>query len=207
MAASKPSSDAVRRGVVGIVLAAGAGRRMGGPKALIGPLASPDRTPLARVCAWVHEAGCERVIAVIGAESDAVRAAVAPQPWLTLAEASDWDSGMGASLRTGLSAAHRSDATAALITLVDLPDVRSPIFASVLAAGENGPTTLRRASYAGRPGHPVLIGRDHWAAVAASAVGDRGARDYFARTPHLLIECGHLGTGEDADAPAPGVCL
>ncbi len=198
MAASTSRSD----GVVGVVLAAGAGRRMGGPKALLGPLATPDRTPLARVCAWLHEAGCPEVIAVIGAEADAVRAAVAPRPWLTLAEASDWDSGMGASLRTGLSAAGRTGAAVALITLVDLPDVRSPIFTHVLDALGVAPDVLGRACYDGRPGHPVLLGRDHWAAAAASALGDRGARDYFARTPHRLIECGHLGTGEDADAPA-----
>lgn len=200
MAASKPRSERPDA-VVGIVLAAGAGRRMGGPKALIGPLATRGRTPLARVCAWVHEAGCEQVIAVIGAESDAVRAAVTPRPWLTLAEASDWGSGMGASLRTGLLAAGRTAAAAALITLVDLPDVRGPIYAHVLAACGATPDSLCRAGYDGRPGHPVVIGRAHWGAVAALALGDRGARDYFARTPHRQIECGHLGTGEDADTP------
>nr|NLI48877.1 NTP transferase domain-containing protein [Propionibacterium sp.] len=202
MAASKPRCEASGF-VLGLVLAAGAGRRMGGPKALIGPLATPDAIPLARVCAWVHEAGCPQVIAVVGAEAPRVRAELAPQPWLALAEASDWNTGMGASLRAGLAAARRTAATAALVTLVDLPDVRTAICAHVLAACGADPGTLGRAAYRGRPGHPVVIGRDHWDAVAAAAVGDRGARDYFARTPHRLVECGHLGTGADADEPDP----
>lgn len=214
---------------------------MGGPKALIGPLATQNRTPLARVCEWVHDAGCASVIAVIGAEADAVREALGRDPWPTsgpmgaaparpapvpgwlhVAEATDWDDGMGASLRRGLRAAAQTDADAVLVTLVDLPDVRTPVYARVLRAARAGSSPildsgaaparqpspdhtralLARASYAGVPGHPVLIGRHHWDAVAASAVGDRGAREVFARTPHLLIECGHLSTGRDADAPA-----
>jgi nicotine blue oxidoreductase len=187
--------------VVGIVLAAGAGRRMGGPKALIGPLATEGRTPLARVCAWLHDAGCPEVVAVIGAQAPRVRDAVQPAPWLTLVEAHDWDEGMGASLRTGLAAARRTKASAALVTLVDLPDVRSRIYAHVLNGCEASPTTLCRAAYSGRPGHPVVLGRLWWDAVEASAVGDRGARELFAAQPHTLVECGHLGTGEDADTP------
>ncbi len=62
-----------------------------------------------------------------------------------------------------------------------------------------GPTTLARAYYDGRPGHPVVIGREHVAGVIASAVGDRGARDYFAAHPHQSVECGDLATGLDVD--------
>ena len=70
----------------------------------------------------------------------------------------------------------------------------------VLAAAEaDGPAALARAAYDGVPGHPVVIGRDHWAAVAAEARGDRGARDHLRVTPHLLVECGDLATGRDVD--------
>lgn len=204
--------------MVGLVLAAGAGRRMGGPKALIGPLAEFGRTPLAQVCSQVHAAGCTDVIAVIGAQADRVLAALEDDPWpehdcvaaglpgwLRVVEATDWDEGMGASLRAGLAALDRTSATAALITLVDLPDVGTPIFRRVLAEASGEPSALARASFDGRPGHPVLIGREHWPDVAASAIGDKGARDYFARTPHQLIECGHLASGIDADTPQDGL--
>ncbi|MFC7504207.1 nucleotidyltransferase family protein, partial [Nocardioides sp. GCM10030258] len=61
------------------------------------------------------------------------------------------------------------------------------------------PGSLARATYDGRPGHPVLLGHDHWAAVAAGADGDRGARDYLATHPLELVECGDLATGHDVD--------
>ncbi|NUO36590.1 MAG: NTP transferase domain-containing protein, partial [Dermatophilaceae bacterium] len=60
---------------------------------------------------------------------------------------------------------------------------------------------LRRAAYEGVPGHPALIGRDHWEGVVASATGDHGARTYFREHEHELVECGDLATGRDADTP------
>ena len=60
---------------------------------------------------------------------------------------------------------------------------------------------LLRAEYGGRPGHPVVLGREHWAAVASTAVGDRGARDHLAAHPPTAVECGDLATGHDADTP------
>jgi CTP:molybdopterin cytidylyltransferase MocA len=63
------------------------------------------------------------------------------------------------------------------------------------------PAAVARAAYDGVPGHPVLLGRDHWAGVLASAAGDRGARDYLATRPVVLVECGDLATGRDQDTP------
>ena len=68
---------------------------------------------------------------------------------------------------------------AALVSLVDLPDVDSRVVSRVLAAAV-GPGVLARASYDGVPGHPVLLGSDHWADVIEAATGDRGARDFLA---------------------------
>ena len=107
-------------------------------------------------------------------------------------EAADWAEGMGASLRAGLAAL--PDVDAVLVHLVDLPGVTAAAVAR-LAAGA-GPATLRRAAYGGRPAHPVVMGREHWAAVAAVATGDAGARDYLKGHPALeLVEC--------ADVAAP----
>lgn len=186
---------------LGIVLAAGAGRRMGGPKALVGPLADGPLTPLQQVCQWVHDAGCQPVIAVIGAGAEQVRAAVPGVSWLRLVEATDWADGMGASLRAGLRAAADTSCDLALITLVDLPDVGTPVHARLLREAAAGPGTLARASFAGTPGHPVLIRRDWWPEAGTVAVGDRGARDLFAQHPHQLVECGDLASGRDTDTP------
>jgi len=187
--------------VVGIVLAAGAGRRMGGPKALVGGWAGP-RTPLAEVAARLHEGGCPRVLTVIGAEADAVRVAVGDPPaWLRLVEATDWSEGLGASLRAGLRAA--GDAPVALVSLVDLPDVRADVVARLLTTVPLGQRTLARAAYGGVPGHPVLIGRAWWPRVSEVALGESGARDLFAAEEHLLVECGDLATGRDRDSDLP----
>lgn len=118
----------------------------------------------------------------------------------------DFASGMGSSLRAGLSAlAVRPDAAdigAAVVMLVDLPDVGDAVVRRLIDAGA-GPAALARAVYAGRPGHPVLLGRDHWPGVLASARGDQGARDYLATHRVAAVECGDLATGTDADRPGP----
>ena len=91
---------------------------------------------------------------------------------------------------------------AALVTLVDLPDVGDDVVGRLLSrAGTIGPDTLARAAYDGQPGHPVLLGRGHWAGVADIARGDRGARDYLAIHEHRAVECGDLATGRDLDRP------
>ncbi len=61
---------------------------------------------------------------------------------------------------------------------------------------------LVRATYAGRPGHPVLLGRDHWAPLAASASGDVGARAYLRERMVHEVSCEDLATGRDIDRPA-----
>jgi CTP:molybdopterin cytidylyltransferase MocA len=177
---------------------------MGTPKAL---LHDADGTSwLLRSLAALRAGGCDRVVVVLGASADRARtllegAAVGEDVDVVVAE--DWDEGMGASLRAGLTALRDTDATAALVSLVDLPDVDARVVARLLGSGSSG-STLRRAAYAGTPGHPVLIGRDHWAGVVGSATGDQGARGYLGR-PQVeseieLVECGDLATGADVDA-------
>jgi CTP:molybdopterin cytidylyltransferase MocA len=112
---------------------------------------------------------------------------------------------MGASLRRGLQAAYDTDARAAVVTLVDLPDVGADVVTRVLAAVGDDPRSLGRAAYRGTPGHPVVLGREHWSGVTADAAGDRGARDYLAAHEVLLVECGDLAGGLDVDAPPDGV--
>jgi CTP:molybdopterin cytidylyltransferase MocA len=153
----------------------------------------------------MHAGGCQEVVVVIGARAADVRASLPLHSWLSVVEAADWSRGMGASLRAGLAYATTGSAAAALVTLVDLPDVRAEVFDRLLAvAGASEPvdSVLARAVYQGRPGHPVLIGRSWWAPAAGMARGDVGARELFATQPHSLVECADLASGEDADLPA-----
>jgi CTP:molybdopterin cytidylyltransferase MocA len=179
---------------VGLLVAAGAGIRMGRPKALV--LGADDVPWVISSARTLAAGGCTETVVVIGAAAEEVRALLAGEP-VTVVEAADWESGMGSSLRAGLRALAGSRAQAALIHLVDLPDVGADVVARLIAHAEPG--VLARATYAGIPGHPVLIGRDHWAGVAESASGDRGARDYLVRHAVLDVECSDLATGLDVD--------
>jgi len=173
--------------LTGIVLAAGAGSRMGKPKAM---LSSADGRPwLETAIALLRTAGCDPVLAVLGAAIIDVPAGV------VAVIASDWELGLSASLCAGLNA---SSGDAVLVSLVDLPDL--PLEALLRVSCEPiGTTTLRQAVYEGRPGHPVLIGRDHWAGVTASISGDRGAREFLVANGVQKIECGDLFDGHDID--------
>jgi nicotine blue oxidoreductase len=109
---------------------------------------------------------------------------------------------MGASLRCGLTAvaSQRADADAVAVMLVDTPGVGPDVVRRVSAAAT--PDALVRAGFDGEPGHPVVIGRTHWAGVLASAHGDQGARDYLRRHPPRIVDCGDIGSGTDIDTAA-----
>ena len=170
---------------------------MGGPKALV----ELDGEPLVRRALRVLSAGgCAPLVVVLGAAADEVREVLPPHVVAVLA--AGWAEGMGASLRTGLSALEELAPAphAALVHLVDLPGVTAAAVARLAAS--SGPDALVRAGYGGRPAHPVLIGRSHWAGVRASATGDAGARGYLAGHPALaLVECGDLADPDDVDTP------
>lgn len=194
--------------IAGVLLAAGGGSRYGMPKALA-PLG--DRLMSERALDTLRTGGAAPIMAVIGAAADRVRTAL---DWgdTVLVENPSWASGMGSSLRAGLAALDRANAAgagieAALILLVDTPGITPAAVDRVAAAARAGVpgSALLAASYAGRQGHPVLIGRDHWAGVAAAAIGDTGAKPYLsAHAADLrLIACDDVADGTDVDVP-PG---
>ena len=186
----------------GLLLAAGAGRRMGRPKAL---LRDARGVPFLDRAVGLLLAGCDTVTVVLGARADEARALLEEAGWcadpaVDVVVADDWAEGMGASLRTGLTALAAGPNDAALVTLVDLPDVDEAVLRRVLGT-VSGSEALVRATYDGRPGHPVLLGRDHWAGIVATAEGDRGARTYLAAHEPVACECGDLASGRDVDHP------
>ncbi len=186
----------------GLLLAAGAGRRFGGPKALAH---DADGT------SWLVRAlralePCDAVTVVIGAAADQVAALVPAGVDVVVAE--DWADGLGRSLRKGLLSLEDDPAAAVLISLVDLPDVDARVVRRVLETGtdNNGTASLIRATYKGVPGHPVLIGRQHWPGVLTGIDGDGGARAYLAAAGEAVqrVECGDLATGRDQDERPAG---
>lgn len=153
-------------------------------------------------------AGCDETVVVIGAAADQV-AAVLPAGTRTVRNPRHAD-GMGSSLAVGLSALLDESTLpdggvdAALVMLVDLPDVTRAVADRLTGYARNSPdgaAVLARAAYAGRPGHPVLIGLRHFDGVLSGAAGDAGARDYLSVHRPVLVECGDIGGGRDVDTP------
>ncbi|MCW2831256.1 MAG: hypothetical protein JWP31_1948 [Aeromicrobium sp.] len=180
-------------GAVGIVLAAGAGSRFGMPKALA---RRPDGTPwLAHAATTLADAGCEDVVVVLGAMAEAALHLVPPGAGVVIARG--WESGQSASLVAGLEACSSTDAIAAVVTLVDLPDLRPE--AARRVASRARAHDLRRAPYAGAPGHPVLVGRAHWGPIVRSVWGDAGAAGYLAMHGAAQVDCTDVGGGRDID--------
>jgi CTP:molybdopterin cytidylyltransferase MocA len=179
--------------VAGLLLAAGAGRRMGRPKALV----EVDGEPLVRRgVRLLADGGCSPVVVVVGAAADEVRALCTG---VQVVEAPDWATGMAASLRAGLRAV-RGDAC--VVALVDQPGVTAAAVERLRAAHRDGrPGAV--AAYDGRPRNPVLLDRAVWAQVAAAAVGDEGARAWLRRHPEqvVAVDCTDVGTPDDVDTP------
>lgn len=181
------------------MLAAGGGRRYGGPKALV---RLDGALLVERAAGTLQAAGCTPVVVVLGAEAERVRAEADLGDAVTVDNPS-WRTGMGSSLRAGLAALDGTEATAAVVLLVDMPGVTAEAVRRVAARA--GPDALVTATYRGRRGHPVVLGRHHWAGASALAVGDIGARAYL--TAHwsdvLGVSCEDVADDTDLDVPPP----
>ena len=192
--------------LVGIVLAAGQGARMGAPKAL---LRDDTGTPWLEIATTrMLDAGCDTVFVVLGAAATHARALLPVDSRVIPVINPRFASGISHSLRAGMHAAAQTSAIATMITLLDLPRMPASVVERVLnpAGGADllplGPTTLRRAVYGGIPGHPALIGRAHWEDLRLTLRGDSGALRYLIEHHALEVECGDLFDGRDSDAPA-----
>ncbi|MFE3192240.1 NTP transferase domain-containing protein [Nocardia sp. NPDC059240] len=86
---------------------------------------------------------------------------------------------------------------------VDTPDVGADVVARVIGAARASESRLARAVFGDAPGHPVVLGRGHWAGVCASAAGNSGAGTYLRqRADMVCVTCDDLATGIDRDYPA-----
>ncbi|WP_062444098.1 nucleotidyltransferase family protein [Herbidospora daliensis] len=178
--------------IAGVLLAAGAGRRFGRPKALV---EYKGERLVDRGVRLLEEGGCHPVVVVLGAACTQVRGAV------TVLNP-DWATGMGSSLRVGLAAVP-PEAPGVVVALVDQPLIRPEAVERLIAAFQAG-AELAVATYGGAQRNPVLIGRDHLAAVAASLEGDVGARPYLKRNRSLVTEVPCDDAGDPADLDEPG---
>jgi molybdenum cofactor cytidylyltransferase len=177
----------------GVILAAGAGRRFGGPK----QLAELGGVPLLchAVRAMLGVPALEPVVVVLGAAAAEIRAGVDLRG-TEVVECSGWAEGQAASLRAGVRALG-GDVDGAVVTLGDQPFITPQVIAAVLDRAGRGADAVR-ATYDGRPGHPVALRRPLLDRVGELS-GDVGFRDLLASPRVHALECGHLCDPADID--------
>jgi nicotine blue oxidoreductase len=193
--------------VAGVLLAAGEGSRLGRPKALV---EFGGQTLAERGVRMLRAGGADPILVVTGAVPVRLERihAVYNERWRT---------GMGSSLRAALLAltgaapagpgaplaAEGADVGAVgavVVALADQPLVGAGAVERLIAAYRNGASVVV-AAYDGRPRNPVLLAREHWPEVIATAVGDQGARAFLRARADLVtpIECGDTGSPDDID--------
>ena len=203
----------MRTKVAGVLLAAGEGSRFGQPKALV---ELNGQTLAERGVGLLRAGGADPVLVVTGAvplELDGTLTVDNPR----------WRTGMGSSLRAALQALTGADSApdiapeidpeidpeigtaigAVVVALADQPLVGAEAVARLIAAYRGG-ASVAVAAYDGQPRNPVLLAREHWPEVIATATGDQGARTFLRTRPELvtLVECGDTGRPDDIDTPA-----
>jgi len=171
----------------GIVLAAGAGRRFGGPKA---PFVFENERLVDRAVRILREAGCDPIFVILGAWEGNVDGA-------QVIVNHGWEEGMGSSLRIGLKWVNATtDADYALITLVDLPGMTTAAIERVLAA----PDGIAVGTFHGTRGHPARIDRENFRELIDTVTGDSGARTFLdSRDDVRLVELADIADGTDLD--------
>jgi CTP:molybdopterin cytidylyltransferase MocA len=173
-------------GAAGVLLAAGAGTRYGMPKVL-----ADDGRWLRACVTALAEGGCDDVVVVLGAAVVDV-----PSPARAII-AADWEEGLSASVRAGVTAV---DASYVVLHTVDTPDIGADTVRRVLDAARSAVSGLARARYGDRPGHPVVIARRHWRDLLNGLVGDEGARPFLGgRADVVAVDCADLASGLDID--------
>jgi len=161
--------------IVGVLLAAGAGRRYGKPKVLVdGWLDIAVRA--------LRDGGCADIVLVLGA------AEVTAPPGVSTVTARDWREGLSASVRTGLAQAGRMGADFAVLHVIDTPDVGAAVVARILDRALASRVGLARACFG------------HWPGVLAAASRDTGAGAYLrSRADVENVDCSDLASGRDVD--------
>lgn len=183
--------------IVAVLLAAGEGRRMGGPKAL---LRIAGTTFLARAAALLGRPGVDSVVAVLGHEADRVAAEGRVGAEVTLLVNPRYGEGMLTSVLRGLDEAEARGAQAILLHPVDHPLVDPGTVDRVVAALESG-AVIAVPSHEGRRGHPAGFASAAWPALR-SAPAERGARAVLADHPEWVVHVpGDPGCVAGIDTP------
>ena len=178
----------VGAGVTGVVLAAGASRRLGQPKAL---LPFRDSTLLGETLRMARGCGFDQLIVTLGGAAGQIRASV-PLDGLQTVTVEDTGSGCSASLRAALGHVSQ-DSRGIVLLLGDQPGVSVSSVHRLADVGRDRPVAVCR--YTDGIGHPFWFSREVFDAIGALH-GDKAV--------WKLIEGGVLEVAEvDVDTGVP----
>lgn len=191
----EPERDAT---VAGVLLAAGTSSRYGEANKL---LADYEGEPLVRHAARpLLESGVSPVVAVVGHESDRVRAALDGLS-LTVVGNPEYGRGQATSVRRGIEALREHAPDAAVFALGDMPAVSPETVDTLVDAYRAGAGKALAAAYEGERGNPVLFDAAFFDALA-DVTGDVGGREILLTDDRAaLVETGDPGVRRDVDRP------
>lgn len=182
--------------VAALVLAAGVARRFGGDKRRL-PV-SPTQTLLEFTVA--KYAGVFDHCCVVMRANDDI-----PPPWRTCSRITvllqqNLQAGMGDNLALGARHLQQMDVDALVVALADMPRVARSTLQQLKAQASS--STIVVPCVGARRGHPVLFGRNHFAALAALG-GDEGARAVLAvnASSIVMLQTHDSGVIDDVDTP------
>jgi molybdenum cofactor cytidylyltransferase len=186
------------RRVAALVLAAGQGRRMGGPNKLAATIRG---RPLVRIAAEAAVASrATPVVVVTGHEPEKIRAALDGLD-VPLVHNPDFADGLSTSLRRGL-AALPDDVDGAVVLLADMPAVDTAIVDRLIAAFDPASGTLIVVpTFEGKRGNPVLWSRRLFPELGALA-GDTGGRHLIGANADAVAEV-EIGPAVALDVDTP----
>ena len=182
----------------GIILAAGESRRMGYPK----PLLKIDGQTFIERIAESMLAVVPRLVIVLGAHGDRVRAAIPRDERIVIVENPNYSRGQLSSLKVGLSAI-QPDSAGALVHLGDHPMVRVETFQAIVDSYNQLDKPIVIARHAGHRGHPVIFDRAIFAELQ-SAPEEEGARHVVNADASRIayVDSDDPGVNLDLDTPA-----
>jgi molybdenum cofactor cytidylyltransferase len=180
-----------------VILAAGAGMRLGRvAKAL---LAGKDgRSFLSCIAATAREVGLDDAVVVVGPPHDMMVIEHAIELGLRVVRNPEPERGMASSIAIGFGAIEGSNCDAAWLWPVDHPDVAAATLRALVEA-LRGHAAARPVVH-GAGGHPPLVARALWPALAAC--GETGARAVLAAADTIDVEVGDSGCIRDVDTAA-----
>jgi molybdenum cofactor cytidylyltransferase len=180
-----------------VLLAAGGSTRMGTPKQLL----SYEGRPMVRHAVETALAsGCDPVMVVLGSRVEEIRAALDGLD-VVVVENSDWEQGMGTSIRAGISGAEIMGCDGAILALADQPLITPEILKRLVEEHEETGRPIIASEYAGTVGVPAFFAREYFPKLTALLPSEGCKAVILANLERSIrISCPEAET--DIDTPA-----